>query len=140
MSARIPMQNILLRASFDIYESTLWEVRILPGPRHCFHLRWRGLYFPPIKQILWLGFAFAWGTGHLFATRNLAGEAEKGTSEENTWGFGQVFPVILLALPIYFRVDIDLSNYYQSLLYSPGEICGSTCLKWLCTLEGETFT
>ena len=27
-------------------------------------------------------------------------EVESDASEENTWGFGQVFPVVLLALPL----------------------------------------
>ena len=56
--------------------------------------------FPPIEQILWLAFALAWGTEHLFETRSLMDEVESDTSDENTWSFGQLFPVILLALPI----------------------------------------
>ena len=56
--------------------------------------------YPPIEQILWLAFALAWGTEHLFETRSLTDEVESDTSDENIWSFGQLFPVILLALPM----------------------------------------
>ncbi len=62
--------HLFLRAMFDIYESMLWE-------------------------ILWLAFSLAWGTRNLLITRAYSGE---GT--ENTWGFGQLFPVVLLVLPL----------------------------------------
>ena len=55
---------------------------------------------PLIEQILWLAFALAWGTTHLMETRSYMDEVESDRSDENTWGFGQLFPVILLALPI----------------------------------------
>lgn len=55
---------------------------------------------PSIEQILWLAFALAWGTEHLLYTRSYMDMIEKDLSGENTWAFGQVFPVILLALPI----------------------------------------
>ena len=58
------------------------------------------LMFAPIEQILWLAFALAWGTTHLIYIPNTTDEFEGGTSGEKTWGFGQVFPVILLALPM----------------------------------------
>ena len=35
-------------------------------------------------------------------------EVESDASEENTWGFGQVFPVILLAFPMLSIAE----NYY----------------------------
>ena len=53
-----------------------------------------------IEQILWLAFGLAWGTTHLLYARNFTTQAETNTSAENTWGFGQVFPVVLLALPM----------------------------------------
>ena len=56
--------------------------------------------FPLIEQILWLAFALAWGTTHLFRIQKYKDEVENSSSDENTWGFGQVFPVILLALPM----------------------------------------
>ena len=56
--------------------------------------------FPSIEQILWLAFALAWGTVHLVHTQEFKNEVENDPSEEKTWGFGQVFPVILLALPM----------------------------------------
>ena len=55
---------------------------------------------PINEQILWLAFALAWGTTHILDTRSYMDEVESDTSGENTWGFGQVFPVILLALPM----------------------------------------
>ena len=62
------------------------------------------LMVPINEQILWLAFALAWGTEHLLVIRSplgLVDDIESVTSEENTWGFGQLFPVILLALPIF---------------------------------------
>lgn len=56
--------------------------------------------YPLFEQLLWLAFALAWGTTHLFHTQTYMDEPESGRSSENTWGFGQTFPVILLALPM----------------------------------------
>lgn len=36
---------------------------------------WRRLHFHAIEQILWLVFALAWGTSHLFYTRAFASDA-----------------------------------------------------------------
>ena len=50
---------------------------------------------------MWLGFALAWGTSHLFTARRYFGEpAADVDNEENTWGFGQWVPIVLLFLPI----------------------------------------
>lgn len=70
---------ILLRALLDISESMLWE-------------------------ILWLAFALVWGTRNLFVTR-----AYYSDNAENTWGFGQLFPALLLVLPLLSIVE----NYYE---------------------------
>ena len=52
-----------------------------------------------MNQLLWLALALAWGTTHLLEAR--AQYSSSNTSNvENTWGFGQTFPLILLALPI----------------------------------------
>jgi len=78
---------ILLRALLDIFESMLWE-------------------------ILWLAFALAWGTRNLFVTR--AYNSDNSDKTENTWGFGQLFPVLLLVLPFlsimetYYKKDLSL--------------------------------
>lgn len=48
--------------------------------------------------MLWLGFALAWGTQRLYAIR-LAPDLSI-RDEENTWGFGQLVPVFLMAIPI----------------------------------------
>ena len=61
------------------------------------------LIVPLIEQILWLAFALAWGTTHLLYTRTftrILSTSISMTSVENTWGFGQVFPVVLLAVPM----------------------------------------
>ncbi len=72
--------HIFLRALLDIYESMLWE-------------------------ILWLAFALAWGTRNLFITR-----AYNSDNTENTWGFGQLFPVLLLVLPLLSILETYYGN------------------------------
>lgn len=51
-------------------------------------------------QILWLCFALAWGTIHLFVARNYLSQNAVVDSDENVWSFGQFLPVVLLMLPI----------------------------------------
>ena len=51
-------------------------------------------------QILWLCFALAWGTIHLFTARGRLPEGTVVDSAENVWSFGQFLPVVLLMLPI----------------------------------------
>ena len=46
-------------------------------------------------QILWLCFALAWGTIHLFTARSYLPQGA-----ENVWSFGQTLPVVLLMLPV----------------------------------------
>ncbi|KAI4231760.1 MAG: hypothetical protein LQ349_005401 [Xanthoria aureola] len=80
---------IWLKALFDIYESMTGD-------------------------IIWLASALAFGTRNLFMARS-----DAGRSEENTWGFGQMFPVILLVLPILSALE----TYYEKDLSDdlPGE-------------------
>lgn len=70
--AYMPLETlqILTWALLDVYESTLWE-------------------------IIWLAFALVWGTRNLLTAR-----ASSSAGQENTWGFGQLFPIILLVLPL----------------------------------------
>ena len=74
--------QVALRATFDLFESVLWE-------------------------IFWLMFALAWGTSNLLHTRSHSNPAIADL--ENTWGFSQVFPIVLLALPILSIGE----NYYE---------------------------
>jgi len=53
------------------------------------------LYESMLGEILWLAFALAWGTENLIHTR-----AYNIDDTENTWGFGQLFPVLLSVLPL----------------------------------------
>ena len=54
-----------------------------------------------VPQILWLLFALTWGTENLFLTRGSYGS----NVEEDTWSFGQFFPMILLILPVLNIVE-----------------------------------
>ena len=75
--------HIMLRAHYDIFESMLWE-------------------------ILWLALSLHWGTSKLFRTRFYHTDVT-----ENTRTFGQLFPVLLLVLPLlsivetYYKSDVD---------------------------------
>lgn len=66
-----------------------------------------------LLKITWLALAAAWGTIVVWHDRTHANYvvglsiAEQATlSEDNTWGFGQVFPLLLLILPLvsFFEV------------------------------------
>ena len=87
---------ISLVAYFDIWESMLWEVS--PALRATLTQIYADT---ALAQILWLVFALAWGTSHLFYARSFyGGDDAEVTSAENTWGFGQWVPVVLLILPV----------------------------------------
>jgi len=87
--------RILLRALLDISESMLWEM-------------------------LWLAFALAWGTRNLYVTRVYyrayiqAYNGDNSDDSENTWGFGQLFPVLLLVLPL-----LSIGETYYEKTLSP---------------------
>ncbi|KAL8993034.1 MAG: hypothetical protein Q9169_006645 [Polycauliona sp. 2 TL-2023] len=70
---------VWMKALFDIYESLIFE-------------------------ILWLLGALIWGTKNLLTTRSSA-----NNDDENTWEFGQMFPVILLVLPLLSALE----TYYE---------------------------
>ncbi|KAG8527848.1 uncharacterized protein KY384_006764 [Bacidia gigantensis] len=65
-----------LRAILDIYESLLWE-------------------------ILWLGFGLGWGTSRLLLIRDFGRKARADDEKNKDFGFGQILPVVLLALPLF---------------------------------------
>ncbi|KAI4609379.1 hypothetical protein J4E80_008629 [Alternaria sp. BMP 0032] len=84
---------ITVRASYDVFESMLLE-------------------------ILWLAFAMAWGTIKVWDTRAAASWNYDGynftlnqkISEENSWGFGQTLPLILLLLPLLSMAQAYLDD------------------------------
>jgi len=84
---------ITVRASYDVVESMLLE-------------------------ILWLAFAMAWGTIKVWDTRAAASWNYDGynftlnqkISEENSWGFGQTLPLILLLLPLLSMAQAYLDD------------------------------
>ncbi|KAI4707218.1 hypothetical protein J4E89_008157 [Alternaria sp. Ai002NY15] len=84
---------ITVRASYDVLESMLLE-------------------------ILWLAFAMAWGTIKVWDTRAAASWNYDGynftlnqkISEENSWGFGQTLPLILLLLPLLSMAQAYLDD------------------------------
>ena len=91
--------HVWLKVLSGIYCSILWEVSLL-----MFSL----VYLTHLK-ILWLASALAWGTLNLFYTRALV-----TIEAESTWEFGQMFPVILLILPLLSALE----TYYGELIYT----------------------
>ncbi|KAI4657181.1 uncharacterized protein J4E79_007797 [Alternaria viburni] len=71
-----------------------------------------------LLEILWLTFAMAWGTIKVWDTRAAASWNYDGynftlnqkISEENSWGFGQTLPLILLLLPLLSMAQAYLDD------------------------------
>ena len=59
-------------------------------------------------KIIWLSAALAWGAIRVYADRYpLQPDGLVVTvSEENLWGFGQVFPLFLVGLPLLAIFDV----------------------------------
>ena len=79
----------------------------LPFDAHC-----------SICQILWLTVALAWGTLKLVGLRMLSGVV----GEEGAWGFGQIMPMLLAILPLWFICSsiygLSMDSYKcKSLMY-----------------------
>lgn len=87
---------VLLKILFDSSQSMLWEVRTVSVPKS--HHNRTSLLIS--YKIIWLIFAIAWGTKNLFLTR-----AWSTMNAENTWRFGQMFPMVLLALPLLSTLE-----------------------------------
>ena len=89
---------------------------------------------PSIEQILWLAFALGWGTQNLFHTMSYSEKIESDTSDEKAWGFGQVFPVILLALPVlsfaesYYGRAIPFARIVQAIRIRT-QSCGTLLVR-----------
>ena len=62
-------------------------------------------------QITWLVVALAWGTIAVLRDRNNLpydqDEATQILSEQNSWSFGQIVPVVLLFLPFLTLVEVS---------------------------------
>lgn len=86
--------NVWFKVLYDIYASMLWEVcvpiAILGGVMRIL----------TSSKIIWLVSALAWGTRNLFAVR-----VANNIDAESSWGFGQIFTVILLVLPLLGTVE-----------------------------------
>ena len=54
-------------------------------------------------KILWLAAALAWGSLRLIGLRYNA--SFDGITHEGVWGFGQILPVLLSALPLWYIVS-----------------------------------
>ena len=93
--AAVETPYIWFKAFFDIYESMTGDVCMMLSTLML--VRLAGLTRP---KIIWLASALAWGTRNLCMARSDAAQ-----SEENKWGFGQLFPVILLVLPILSALE-----------------------------------
>ena len=121
--AAVETPYIWLKALFDIYESMKAKVCRMLCTLLLVKLAW--LIRP---KIIWLASALAWGTRNLLMARSDAAK-----TEENTWGFGQMFPAILLVLPILSALETFygkpgqaisftqrwITSYYILLLSSP---------------------
>ena len=89
----------LSKAAADLYGSLLWEVCLKQPPSSDRFLITR-------LKITWLALASAWGTIVIWRDRGGSGwndftfAQQMTLSEDNTWGFGQVFPLLLLILPL----------------------------------------
>ncbi|KAL9601181.1 MAG: hypothetical protein Q9219_002681 [cf. Caloplaca sp. 3 TL-2023] len=57
-----------------------------------------------IWEIVWLGAALAWGTLRLIGLR-----AQSHIADENQWGFGQVLPLVLSVLPLWWLFTLSCS-------------------------------
>ncbi|KAF2113284.1 hypothetical protein BDV96DRAFT_601462 [Lophiotrema nucula] len=71
-----------------------------------------------LLEIVWLGFAIAWGTIKLYGTRATASYDVDGFNvganpevlQEDSWSFGQTLPLILLVLPLLSMAQAYLDN------------------------------
>lgn len=65
-------------------------------------------------QIIWLIYALAWGTVRLFTARKRIHNTDLNTtSEEDSWGFGQWIPVLLLMLPFLAMGETFYGEYIE---------------------------
>ena len=78
-------------------------------------------------QIVWLFFALIWGTAHLLGARSLYGAVTQST---DGWSFGQILPLILLALPILSMAE---NCYGGSNLARPYGVKLANCSRNLLT-------
>ncbi len=74
-------------------------------------------------KITWLALALAWGTlvvwrdrGHHNYMSDFDSREKHALSEDDTWGFGQIFPLVLLILPLvsFFEVVYGTLQRYMT--------------------------
>ena len=105
----------LSKALLDLYGSLLWEV----CPKQTLSPDISSL---TTLKITWLALASAWGTIAVlndrsqyiegFDTEGLDTAERKILSEDNTWGFGQIIPLVLLVLPLVSFFEIAYGKFY----------------------------
>ncbi|KAF1954524.1 hypothetical protein CC80DRAFT_536706 [Byssothecium circinans] len=73
------------------------------------------LYSSMLWEITWLGFTLVWGTVRLFRERNFIQQTNDTNVgwDENIWGFGQVLPIVLLALPFASAYEAMNADFYD---------------------------
>ena len=103
LKGRLAIFYVLLEATYEIYESMLWELgskvrlpSLVSSSAKVLHL-----------QIISLTSAMIWGTLRLVATRT-----ESVVAGEGVWGFGQILPMLLSTLLLW---AIDGTIYGESL-------------------------
>jgi len=69
------------------------------------------LLYPP-ALLVWMLLAVMWGLG----LSRLLNDRQWALPEENLWGFGQVLPMLLLALPLFTVGEVWHGEYRTSLL------------------------
>ena len=66
-------------------------------------------------QITWLTAALVWGTLAVLGDRDFVDEdpdhAKSFISEQNTWSFGQIVPVVLLLLPLLALGEVSYGEW-----------------------------
>ncbi|OTA52605.1 hypothetical protein K449DRAFT_440633 [Hypoxylon sp. EC38] len=63
---------------------------------------WIDLYASMASDVYWLVISITWGTMKILDLRTILGHAE---NQDDTWSFGQLLPVLLLALPMISLVE-----------------------------------
>ncbi|KAI0887604.1 uncharacterized protein GGS22DRAFT_157575 [Annulohypoxylon maeteangense] len=68
---------------------------------------WVDLWASLASDVFWLIFSLAWGT---IKIKNLRVLSTRSTNQDNSWSFGQVLPVLLLALPLITLFELFLKS------------------------------
>ena len=87
------LSYVLSKAFYEIFNSMLWEVRT--------HKENQGYLFKLklCDKLFWMSVPLAWGTLRLIGLRIGA-----KLHEESKWGFGQILPILLSFLPLWWKM------------------------------------